>query len=243
MRPPFKLRRILAALAVTGAAAAPAVAQTGADRYRVRPWPEGVVLGVTAVAALAPTLFADRLPHATCLPCDPSRVPRFDRFAIGPVRQMPKRFSDGTLVVTVLGAVFLAGREAPGGGRTEDIAVVAQSVVLTGAATNWIKTLVHRPRPQLYDSSSTRAVPDDGLSFPSGHASASFAAAAAYAGIQHWRGTAGRRGDETALLFGTAALTATLRVAARRHFPSDVVTGAVIGTAIGLAVPRLYTVR
>ena len=37
-----------------------------------------------------------------------------------------------------------------------------------------------------------------------------------------------------------AALTAYARVAAGRHFPSDVIVGAVVGAAIGHLVPRSH---
>jgi len=82
-----------------------------------------------------------------------------------------------------------------------------------------------------------------GLSFPSGHSSTAFAAAAAYLSVMQRRGIAGRQAQETALLFATATTTAVLRVVAKKHFPTDVVAGAVLGTAIGWMVPQMHRIR
>ena len=42
---------------------------------------------------------------------------------------------------------------------------------------------------------------------------------------------------------GVAAATAYLRIAADRHYASDVTAGAIVGSAIGGAVPRSSMVR
>ena len=77
----------------------------------------------------------------------------------------------------------------------------------------------------------------------SGHTSTTFAAAAAYASILQRRGEAGKHTAEIVALFGAAALTGVLRVSAHKHFPTDVIAGAALGTAIGWAVPRLHRVQ
>jgi membrane-associated phospholipid phosphatase len=125
-----------------------------------------------------------------------------------------------------------------GDARREDLAVWAQAVSLTSATTAWAKILFHRPRPIRYTESAALDIRvDDGLSFPSGHASVAFAAAA-----HQRRGARGDRGAAT-LLLTTATATAILRVGARRHFPSDVVAGAALGGAIGWIVPGIYPMR
>ena len=70
-----------------------------------------------------------------------------------------------------------------------------------------------------------------------------FAAAAAAASILHRRGELHRHKVETVLLFAAAATTAALRVAAHRHFPTDVVAGAALGTAVGWVVPLLHPLQ
>ena len=92
-----------------------------------------------------------------------------------------------------------------------------------------VKVLVRRPRPELDGLPPLGRAPSS-LSFPSAHSTASFAAATAMSRI------APRR---RALLFGGATLMALTRPYLGMHYPSDVVGGAALGTALGRAVPGL----
>jgi membrane-associated phospholipid phosphatase len=84
-----------------------------------------------------------------------------------------------------------------------------------------IKVLVRRRRPRLEGLPALIATPTS-LSFPSAHASSSFAAAAAY----------------PPRLLLPATLMAASRVYLGVHYPSDIAAGALIGTAIGRAAAR-----
>lgn len=90
-----------------------------------------------------------------------------------------------------------------------------------------IKLLVRRPRPTLTDLPPLGGAPSS-LSFPSAHATASFAAATAMSRI---------RPELKLALFGAAATMAVTRPYLGMHYPSDVVAGAVFGTALGATVP------
>jgi len=82
--------------------------------------------------------------------------------------------------------------------------------------------------------------PDDAnLSFYSGHTNFTFALAAAAATVGRLRGY---RWAPAALLVGglVAATTGYLRIAADQHYLTDVLTGAAVGTTIGVAVPYLH---
>lgn len=231
-----------ASLAVSGAAA-----QQAPLRFELRAWPDAAILGGATVATLVPALYRGSLPHATCAPCDPSRLWGIDRGAVGPLRTTPNRLSYALLAgATVGGGLLVAlGRRGEGGdAQREDLEVFLEALGLTSATTDWMKVLVHRPRPLRYSAAALDYLSSrEGLSFPSGHASQTFAAAAAYASILHRRGVAGRHRVEIAALFGAAAATGVLRVAARKHFPTDVVAGAVLGTAIGWAIPAIHATR
>lgn len=90
-----------------------------------------------------------------------------------------------------------------------------------------IKLLVKRPRPSLEGLPPLGGAPSS-LSFPSAHATASFAAATAMS----------RFAPELKLaLFGAAATMAVTRPYLGMHYPSDVVAGAVLGTVLGGTVP------
>ena len=227
--------------------ALPAAAQEAPLRCDARLLPAGAVLGATAAVALVPVVFAAHLPHATCAPCDPAGLPGIDRGTVGAVRTGPATASDVALLATGGGAGLLLLRGARGdlAMAREDLTVLAQAVGTAMLVSDWAKVLFHRPRPYRYDAASagSAGTPDAGLSFPSGHTAAAFSAALAYWSIEARRGVAGRHTPEIAALVAGAAVTGALRVAARKHFPTDVLAGAALGAGVGWAVPRLYPVR
>jgi membrane-associated phospholipid phosphatase len=79
---------------------------------------------------------------------------------------------------------------------------------------------------------------DNNLSFYSGHASSAFALAVAAGTVAELRGYP-NRGWVWAVGLPLAATTALLRMAADKHYLSDVAVGALVGSAFGVAVPLL----
>jgi membrane-associated phospholipid phosphatase len=225
---------------------ATAAAQAAPLRFDARLLPSGGVLAATAAGALAPVIFAAHLPHATCAPCDPAGLTFLDRGTVGDVRGGAATASDVALFATggVAGLLLIAESRADLGIVREDFTVLAQAVGTATVLTNWSKVAFHRPRPYRYVAAAgSGGAAESGLSFPSGHTSAAFAAAFAYWSIQARRGTAAGKAPRIATLVALAAATGVLRVVAREHFPTDVVAGAALGAAIGWTVPRLYPVR
>ena len=221
-------------------------AQQPSVRFRIHPWTDGVVVAAGLSAALVPMIWPGSFPHATCAPCDPATLWSVDRGTVGPARSGPATLSNGTLgLEALLGAAFLASsrKGEAFAAFAEDATVIAQALTTTAAVTSWTKVLFHRPRPFLYAPTATGPVaPEDGRSMPSEHSSIAFAAAAAYASVLHRRGIAGNHKLQIGALFTAAAATATLRVVARRHFPTDVVAGAALGFVIGWTVPAIHPV-
>jgi len=116
-----------------------------------------------------------------------------------------------------------------------------EAIAISGIATGAIKGLVGRARPYVNDNDPSSFALDRGFhnaqdtSFPSGHATAAFAAAAVVAGeSQRWWPSAARYVAPAA--YGTATLVALARLYSNKHWASDVVMGAGIGTLSGLAV-------
>ena len=120
-----------------------------------------------------------------------------------------------------------------------------ETMLLANGIKEWMKILIFRPRPYMYFEGIPQEKLDDGdwnRSFPSGHSTLAFAGAAFTTMVfcqcfpnSKWNyAVAG-------ISFGLAALTGGLRIASGNHFFTDVLAGAVIGTACGFAVPYMHT--
>ena len=94
-----------------------------------------------------------------------------------------------------------------------------------------IKVVVRRPRPVLEGLPPLGGAPSS-LSFPSAHATSSFAVATAMTRVE----------PIAALAFLLAAALALGRPYLGMHYPSDVLAGALLGVALGLIVP-LFAMR
>jgi decaprenylphosphoryl-5-phosphoribose phosphatase len=89
-----------------------------------------------------------------------------------------------------------------------------------------VKLLVRRQRPVLEGLPPLGGAPSS-LSFPSAHATSSFACAVAMTRVD----------SSAAVLFALAFAISACRPYLGMHYPSDVLAGAILGTALGLAVP------
>lgn len=105
----------------------------------------------------------------------------------------------------------------------------ALGVPLTLGMNFCVKLAVRRRRPGLEGIEAAAAVPTS-LSFPSAHAATSFAGATLIGSLAPPLRPA---------LYAAAALMAFTRPYLGVHYPSDVLAGAAVGTAIGRVLARL----
>jgi membrane-associated phospholipid phosphatase len=119
-----------------------------------------------------------------------------------------------------LGAVGAAVDADRRGRWLQGAAVVAASY----AANYGVKLAVGRRRPQLEGLPPLSPVVS-ALSFPSAHATTSFAAARIYRGLA-----------PTSVLYAAAGAFALSRPYLGVHYPSDVLAGSLLGTAVAVAV-------
>lgn len=122
-------------------------------------------------------------------------------------------------------------------------AVSFQALGAVALSTGLLKLIVRRPRPLTYDSRFAREERFDGdarLSFPSGHTSMAFGSATLLAVMAHEEiEDPGLRVAVMASGFGAAAATGYLRIAARKHFLTDVLAGAALGAGVAGLVAGL----
>lgn len=144
------------------------------------------------------------------------------------------RLGSGAVLVAVSLLMLVIGRWR---GRAGLFQAGWQGLLAHGAAallTQLLKHTIGRPRPRMTHGGGFEFGPsfDSGLdSFPSGHASASFAVATVLA--RHFP-------QLRWVVFPVATLIACSRIWRGSHFPTDVMTGVVIGVSVGLlaAYPR-----
>ena len=127
-----------------------------------------------------------------------------------------------------------------------DLLLTAEAVTLAANLDQLVKYTVGRQRPYAHagvPNPDTRQGADDvNLSFYSAHTSITFSIAAAAGTVARLRRS---RWAPAIYIAGAAvgAATAYLRIAADQHYLTDVVTGAAVGSAVGVGVPLLHRPR
>lgn len=240
----------------TGAATALLLATVAGPLHAQRPFPyrlaagrEGALLAIgfaTLGAGVVVNAELDVLTPENIAALDPQGINGLDRPATTRWSRTASRVSDGLLVATVGGPISLLAM-APGPGEPVTVAVMlGETILLTNGVGQLTKTVFRRVRPFVYNDNADipiekKTSKSARQSFPSGHATNAFASAVflstVYARIhptspaRYW-------------IWGGSLAAATtvgyLRYTAGKHFPTDVLAGAVLGAAIGWIVPRMH---
>lgn len=186
-----------------------------------------------------------RTQPAYCAPeCNPANLNALDRTTAGFWNTGWSTASDigiyslmgGTMTVLVVDEGALPA--------LNDALVVAESGLMGTALSSIMTLAAGRPRPFLFGEKaplSDRNSPDGGLSFLSSHATVGFAIVTSLY-VTERRLHPGQTLPYVVLGAGLAVATfvSTARVLAGRHFITDSVGGAVVGTSVGILVPALH---
>jgi membrane-associated phospholipid phosphatase len=180
----------------------------GSDFTRLPTWDSAVVLAIGGgAAALVHPVDPDVNPHLV------GRGWTKDVFLPG------KALGYAWFQGGVGAATYLIGK-AIDGPKTTHIGVdLLRAQIVTGVLTEGLKFATQRERP---DGSNTH-------SFPSGHASVTFASATVLARHFGWKGY---------VTYAASSYVAASRLRDNRHYLSDVIFGAAVGTIAGRTVTR-----
>src|SRR5438270_3203901 len=208
-----------------------------------------VVLGATLWAGtglIGSTTQAPFCGGSATPPCDASGLNALDRLALNHSSPGARTAAD---VISFLPIAYLGIDMFDVGPRNwktylTDLWVVAEALAWNGAIQDIVRRAVRRPRPFLYTPGvypTERDSSDAGYSFYSGHTSFAFALAtsASYTfTLRHphskWRYVV------WPALMAIASIEPVLRVYSGDPFPTDVLVGAVAGSAVGLFFPAVH---
>jgi len=241
-RCPVTLRIIatLVALSCTTAHAEPVVEQRRTTR----------LLAITAgglVYAASELLVKDELAPDRCRWCTPPGIDESVRNSLVWDRAgragLISNFTGYAALPAVSGALLVLASNDVSDARAlrlvDDAIPIAEAVVYTQLLTQILKFSVGRQRPfARFATEPFTPANEDNLSFFSGHSSLVFSIAVSSGMVAHRRGY-----TLEPVIWATglslAAATAYLRIAADRHYLTDVLVGSAIGAAGGYLIPRL----
>jgi len=141
------------------------------------------------------------------------------------------------------GEAYLALKNRAASELPTDYLIILESTALAGLFNQAVKFAVARERPYAHFAAlagtSMTASPDDNVSFFSGHTNLAFVLTVATGTVAELRGYEGRW-VIWAVGLPLSVATAYLRVAADKHYLTDVLVGALSGSAFGFLVPTVF---
>ena len=242
----FRLRATLALL--LPGVAGPLPAQQPFP-YRLNTGRESVLLvsgAATLAAGVVVNAELDLLTTEDIAALDPADINAFDRPATTRWAPVAGNLSDGLLVATIAAPVSLMA-VAPGSAAPVTVGVMlGETLLLANGIGQLTKTVFRRTRPYVYNDDpeiplEKKTSKTARQSFPSGHAANAFASAVFLSTVYaRLHPTSPARPWIWGGSLAAATTVGYLRYDAGKHFPTDIIAGAVLGGAIGWAVPNMH---
>jgi membrane-associated phospholipid phosphatase len=237
---------VVALALVLVAGSAPGAAAESERKSSERVIRVGAIAAMIGIFVASETVAKDALAPDECRWCGVNDLDdSFRNAAVWDDTSRAKLLSDligyGGSSVGAATLLLLASADAGPGRWTaygDDMIAVFEAVWGTQLWTQFVKILAGRQRPYAHYTPSGTLAQEDNLSFFSGHSSLTFSIAVSAGTVAY------RRGYRLApvILGGglaMAATTAYLRMAADRHYFTDVLVGSAIGTLGGALFPRI----
>ena len=173
-----------------------------------------------------------------------NNINSFDRSAALNYSPAAGNWSDVLLYTTILSPLLLTTSSKVQDNIGPFLTMYLQNTITAYSVSHLSKATVTRIRPYTYNNHTPdeiRMAPDSRHSFFSGHATSAFAS------VVFLSVTFSEYYPDSKLIpvvWGTSLLTASLvgylRYAAGAHFPTDIITGAVVGSIIGFLIPHIH---
>jgi membrane-associated phospholipid phosphatase len=178
---------------------------------------------------------------------DRANVNSFDRPAIAQPG-VPDRYANA-LVLTLMAAPLGLAISTPGSRQSWTVAAMYGEVLLVNMGLGeLLNGVTNRTRPFAYNGSrdipfEVRSEVEARRAFPSGHTSNAFGAAVFLSSVyaKLYPGSSATPWIWAGSLT-LASATGYMRYRGGKHFPSDIISGAILGSLIGWGVPKLHEV-
>lgn len=171
-------------------------------------------------------------------------INRFDRSAVNNWSPRLATISDVGLIFSITAPALLFLSPHMSSEASTYSLVYAETLFANLAVMGIAKTTIRRLRPYAYNvdvSQELRLAPAAKRSFFSGHTSLAFGSAVFTSTLfDHYYPESSLRPWVWGSSLAIASGVGYLRYAAGKHFPTDIIVGAVVGSAIGYVIPRLH---
>ena len=219
--------------------------------YELDPWLDGALTaGGLALFSVAEALRRAQKPLTKddIKALDRSNVNGFDRPATAQWSPTAHDVSDGQILALVTAPLVLA-ITTPGSRQSLTVAAMyGEALLVANGLGELLNGVTKRTRPFAYNGDPN--IPPKPLSevdarrsFPSGHTTNAFTAAVFLSSVfaKLYPGSSARPRMWAGSLT-LAVATGSMRYQAGKHFPTDIFSGAVLGSLVGWGVPKLHEV-
>ena len=203
--------------------------------------------GLLGIGALVVADNPDPLTQSEIAMLSPEGINAFDRGAIGNYSEGAGTASDLVVYATIAAPLVLLTQDRVGNDWQTYLSMYAETMALTGFAAQVVKGIAPRTRPFVYNPDAPlepKLERDARKSFYSSHSAFAFASAVFLSvTYQEYFPSSSLHGFVWAGSLLLASTVGSLRYVAGAHFPTDILVGAAIGSAVGYVIPLLHRVE